>query len=66
MSGSVGYSLKGLDVEISKAFNGKSMDVVRAARIAQGEQEYLDATHATREEIVKQWHLRTGSGGRKG
>ena len=66
MSGSVGYSLKGLDVQISKAFNGKSMDVVRAARLTQGEQEYVDATDAMKDEIVERWHLRMGSGDGKG
>jgi hypothetical protein len=66
MSGSVGYSLKGLDVEISKAFNGKSRDVVWTARISQGEQEYSEASDAMKKEIVRQWHLHRGSGSEKG
>ena len=57
MSGSVGYSLKGLDVEISKIFSGRGSDVVQAARIAQGEQEYSEATEAMKNEIIKQWHM---------
>jgi hypothetical protein len=58
MSGTVGYSLKGVDVAVSNALKSRKNDAVVVARIAQGEQEYLEASEATKDEIIKQWNLR--------
>jgi hypothetical protein len=57
MSGTFGYSLKGLDMEISKAFGGGNSNAIMVARLAQGEQEYLKASDATKKEIIEQWRV---------
>lgn len=32
--------------------------MIESARLAQGEQEYLEASDATKREIIEQWHMR--------
>jgi len=56
MSGTVGYSLKGLDVEITRALRGLNQDAVVGARVAQGGWEFLEAREEEKREIVEAWH----------
>jgi hypothetical protein len=55
MSGTVGYSLKGVDVAISNASGSRKCNPVVAARLAQGEQECLEASDATKKDIIQRW-----------
>jgi hypothetical protein len=57
MSGTVGYSLKGLDMEIAKAFGRGHSNAIMVARLAQGEQEYSEASDAAKKEIIEQWRV---------
>lgn len=56
-SGIVGYPLKGIDAEVSKAWKGDDMKEVRKQRNLQGEKEYFEAgfTGEQVEEIVARW-----------
>jgi hypothetical protein len=56
MSGIAGYPLKGVDVEVTKAFKTDSVKSIKSSRIAQGEKEYLDATTEERSRVVNRWH----------
>jgi hypothetical protein len=56
MSGIVGYSLKGVDVEVTKAFRADSAKSIKSSRIAQGEKEYLEASEEERRGVVDRWH----------
>jgi acyl-CoA reductase-like NAD-dependent aldehyde dehydrogenase len=56
MSGIVGYSLKGVDVEVTKAFKADSAKSIKSSRIAQGEKEYLDTSEEERRHVLDRWH----------
>ena len=56
MNGIIGYPLKGVDVEITKAWRGDSVKTVRTARLAQGEQEYFDARGDDKRYVANQWN----------
>ena len=56
MSGVVGYSLKGVDVEVTNAFKADSLKSIKSSRITQGEKEYLDASEEERRDVVSRWH----------
>jgi hypothetical protein len=56
MSGIAGYPLKGVDVEVTKAFKTDSVKSIKSSRIAQGEKEYLDASAEERRNVVNRWH----------
>ena len=58
MSGTVGYSLKGVDVEVSNLLAGSSKGVVERARMSQGEREYLDLDEQEKRDVVERWHQR--------
>ena len=73
MSGIVGYSLKGVDVEVTNAFKADSAKSIKSSRIAQGEKEYLDTSEEERRGVVGRWNellaeeqLRKTEGRRKG
>lgn len=54
-SGTVGYSLKGVDAAISKALTSRNCRATVSARLAEGEREYLEASEETKKEIIKRW-----------
>jgi hypothetical protein len=56
MNGTVGYSLKGVEVEITKALRGLNGDPIVSARVAQGEWEFLEASEEEKREVVAGWH----------
>lgn len=60
MSGVIGYSLKGIDAEISKGKIEKSFSPIIAARMAQGELEYLEASEEEKKEIIERWVAKVG------
>ena len=65
MSGTVGYPLKGLEVDVQKLGRWRRGDVVREARLLQGEQEYLECVDKVeKREIVERWMALTGIEGR--
>ena len=58
MSGVVGYSLKGIDAELTKGKTEKIFDPIISARMAQGELDYLEASEEEKREIVHRWCAR--------
>ena len=56
MSGMLGYTLQGVDVEITKALRGLNADAIMRGRVAQGEWEYLEASEGTKMDVVRLWH----------
>lgn len=54
----LGYSLKGIDAEITKVATQKIFDPVVSARMAQGELEYLEVSEAEKMEIIQQWYIK--------
>lgn len=55
MAAPIAYPLKGLDVQMSKAFARQRRDPVVMVLIEQGEREYAGASSAERQAIVEQW-----------
>ena len=51
----VAYPLKGIDVQMSRAFTSRRRDPVIMARIEQGEWERLKASDAEKQAILEQW-----------
>lgn len=58
MGGVVGYSLKGIDAQVTKGATMKIFDPVISARMAQGEHEYLGLCEEDKKDIVEKWHLK--------
>lgn len=54
----IAYTLKGVDLEITKGAKQKIFDAVVSARIAQGELEYLEVSEGEKEEIIRQWYTK--------
>lgn len=54
----LGYSLKGIDVQITKVAKQKIFDPIVSARMAQGELEYLEVSEAEKREIIQQWYIK--------
>lgn len=57
MSGVVGYSLKGIDAQISKGATMKIFDPIVSARMAQGEFEYVGVSQEEKKDIIERWGL---------
>ncbi|MCJ1468979.1 hypothetical protein MMC07_007610 [Pseudocyphellaria aurata] len=55
-SAMIGYSLKGIDAEFTKAMTHKILDPIVSARLAQGELEYLEVSKEEKKEIIQQWY----------
>ena len=58
---------------MTNAFKADSLKSIKSPRIAQGENEYLDASEEERRDVVSRWHellaeeqLRKAKGKRKG
>jgi hypothetical protein len=56
MSGIVGYPLKGVDIEVTKAFKMDSTKSIKSSRIAQGEKEYLETSEEERRGVLERWY----------
>jgi hypothetical protein len=56
MSGFVGYPLKGIDVEVTRAFKTDNTKSIKSSRIAQGEKEYLEASEEERRGVLERWY----------
>jgi hypothetical protein len=56
MSGIIGYPLKGVDIEVTKAFKKDSTKSIKSSRIAQGEKEYLEANEEERRAVLERWY----------
>ena len=54
-SGVLGYSLKGIDKEITKSATQKIFNPIISAREAQGELEYREASKEEKNEIIQRW-----------
>lgn len=55
MSGLAGYSMKGVDVAITKSAVERIFKPITAARMAQGELEYRKASEDEKKDIIKRW-----------
>lgn len=53
-----GYSLKGIDSEITKVVTQKIFDPIVSTRMAQGELEYLEVGEEEKKEIIQQWYIK--------
>jgi hypothetical protein len=56
MSGFVGYPLKGIDVEVTRAFKTDNTKSIKSSRIVQGEKEYLEASEEERSGVLERWY----------
>lgn len=54
----LGYTMKGIDVEISKGAKQKTFDPIVSAKILQGELEYLEVSEKEKKEIIQQWYTK--------
>lgn len=61
MSGILGYSLKGIEVEIGKGATQKVFNPIISARITQGEFEYIEVSEEEKRDIIERWHAQTAA-----
>lgn len=54
----IGYSLKGIDAQITNVVTHKIFDPIVSARMAQGELEYLEVSEDEKKEIIQQWYTK--------
>lgn len=54
----LGYSLKGIDAEITKGATQKIFGPIVSARMAQGELEYLESREEEKKDIIQQWYAK--------
>lgn len=57
MLGLLGYSMKGVHKEIQQLFGNNVQSYIVTSRVAQGYEEWLQSSHAEKEDVIARWKL---------
>ncbi|OQV08036.1 hypothetical protein CLAIMM_12365 isoform 2 [Cladophialophora immunda] len=56
-SGILGHTMKGVQKEVQKMFGTNVETYIVASRISQGDEEWLQSSHAEKQEVIARWKL---------